>query len=195
MARAAFEKGAKIQRWERNLDNPSAALKQIGALMVAESQRAFREQQFGEEGWERRGIPNVFGIISDFAQGRAEPPQRRFEHRPALHDTGRLAASIAFKLLGTKVVEVGSNLDYAAPLHHGGEVESETVTEQVQRRLGRWLKGQGSEWKDELGFLLRDVYTGKKQTMEVPARPIVGITKQTRADVLEAVQEKIMEVK
>ena len=192
---ATFDEGDKVRRWKRNLDNPSAALKQIGALMVAESQRAFKLQQFGEEGWEPRGVPNVFGIISDFHQGTPEPPQRRFEKRPALKDKGGLAASIAFKLLGTKVVEVGSKKDYAGKLHKGGQVESEEITEQVQDLLGRWLKGKGSEHKERLGRLLNKRYLGETLKMEVPERPIVGVTKQTHADVREAVGVRIFEIR
>ncbi len=192
---ATFDEGDKVRRWKRNLDNPSAALKQIGALMTAESQRAFKRQQFGKEAWEPRGPVNVFGIISDFHAGKRNPPQRRFERRPALRDTGRLAASIAFNLLGTKVVEVGSNLPYAGVHHKGGEVESLPITEQVQDLLGRWLKGKGSEHKERLGYLLNKKYLGETLKMEVPERPIVGVTKQTLADVKEAVGVKIMEVR
>ncbi len=195
MARATFKKGAKVKRWEKNLDNPQAALKQIGALMTAESQRAFKDQKFGKEPWQPRGQVNVFGIIADFHAGKRTPPARRFETRPALRDTGRLSASIAFKLLGSKVVEVGSNLPYAGVHHTGGEVESEPITESVQRLLGNWLKNKGSEFKNRLGVLLNKKLRGTTLKMDVPERPIVGITKQTLKDVQEAVGVKIMEAK
>ncbi len=190
-----FERGAKIERWERKLENPTDALKQIGALMVAESQRAFKLQRFGREKWKERSTPNVFGIIADFHAGKKKPPARRFESRPALRDTGALARSIAFKLAGAKVVEVGSVLPYAGTLHHGGEVESKPITETVQTALWKWLKGPGKEHKSTLGWLLNKKFTGQKLTTTVPKRPIVGITKQTIADVREAVRVKIMEVK
>jgi hypothetical protein len=78
--------------------------------MVAESQQSFRDQRFGSDAWEPRAPVNVFAIIADFHAGKKSPPQRRFESRPALRDTGRLAQSISWKLVGTDVVEVGSNL-------------------------------------------------------------------------------------
>lgn len=79
-----FEKGAKIERIESKLANPEVALRQVGALMVAESQRAFRDQKFGEKAWDaRKGKINVFGIIADFYEGKKSPPARRFESRPA----------------------------------------------------------------------------------------------------------------
>jgi len=190
---AEFERGAKIERWERNLDRPEAALRQVGALMVAESQRSFRDQKFGEDTWQPRAPVNVFGIIADFAAGRKTPPQRRFESRPALRDTGRLSASIAWKLVGADVVEVGSSLPYAGVQHAGGEVESQTIDEKVRTALSAWLKGSGSKYRTRLGWILNRKFAGKKLKQKVPARHIVGITKQTIEDVKIAVGVRIME--
>lgn len=199
MAKPAFQKGAKVKRWERNLDNPQAALKQIGALMVSESQRAFKAQQFGKTKWPPRAEVNVFGIIADFAEGKKSPPKRRFERRPALKDTGRLSSTIAFQIKGKDVVEVGSNLPYAGVHHHGGPVESKTITEEVQRLLGNWLfrvTGTARESQaDRLAFLLNKKLIGKKLPGKVPARPFVGVTPRTIKDVKEAVGVKIFEAK
>jgi len=195
MTKATFKKGAKIERWESNLDDPRVALKQVGVLMVAESQRSFRDQKHGRDKWEPRAPVNVYGIIADFAKG-SKPPARRFENSKTLRDTGRLSASIAFRVLGRKAVEVGSNLEYAAVLHHGGKIESETITPEVQKSLGKWLKTKkGVGFKDQLGWLLNKKFTDTKLTGEVPARPFVGITKQTINDVLATVKVAIMEVR
>ena len=105
MTRAGFKKGAKIERWEAALKNPKKALTQIGALMVSESQRAFRAQKFGKDVWQERAVPNIYGIISDFHRGVSNPPKRRFEPRPALTDTGRLSKSIAFKVADLYLAE------------------------------------------------------------------------------------------
>ena len=188
-----FEKGAKIERWEKNLDSPDVALRQVGALMVAESQRSFRDQKFGEDAWAPRGKINVFGIIADFYEGKKSPPARRFESRPVLRDTGRLAASISFRMAGVDIVEVGSNLPYAPVLHHGGEIESKPINEQVRTALNEWLKSKGRPYRKQLGWLLNKKYEGKTLKGQVPPRPIVGITKQTIEDVKEAVAVKIME--
>lgn len=191
-----FEKGAKIERIESKLANPEAALRQVGALMVAESQRAFRDQKFGEQAWDaRKGKINVFGIIADFYEGKKSPPARRFESRPVLRDTGRLAASIAFRMAGVDVVEVGSNLPYAPVLHHGGEIESKPINQQVRDALAAWLKSKGRGYRKQLGWLLNKKFEGKTLKGRVPARPIVGITPQTIEDVREAVAVKIMEAK
>ena len=192
--KATFKKGAKVGRWESNLDNPSKALKQIGALMVAESQRAFKLQKFGTTAWKPRSDVNVFGIIADFHAGKRSPPQRRFQKRPALRDTGRLSASIAFRVHG-KTVEVGSSLPYADVHQVGGEVESKPITARVRTLLWQWLKTQGSELKRRLGWILNRKFIDQTLTSEVPARPFVGITKQTIEDVHEAIGVHIMEVR
>ena len=192
---AEFEKGAKIERWERNLSNPQAALKQVGAMMVAESQRAFVNQKIGDKSWDARAPINVLGIIADFAAGKKTPPSRRFENRPALRDTGRLAASITFRVIGAgDVVEVGSNLPYAAVHHRGGTVESKPITEQVRTALNDFLKGKGKQYRKRLGWLLNRKFAGKTLKQKVPARPIVAITDQTIADTREAVGVRIFEV-
>jgi len=193
MATAGFRKGAKITRWERALANPAAALKQIGALMVAESQAAFKLQRFGRTAWAPRARVNVFGILADMKKG-STPPNRRFQRRPALRDTGRLAASIAFSVSG-KTVTVGSNLPYAAAHHLGEEVESEEITEEIQTKLWEWLKGESAQRRRQLGWLLNQKFRGTRLTMQLPKRPIVGITKQTIDDVREAVGVEIFEVR
>lgn len=194
MTKASFVKGAKIERWGKALENPQRALKQIGVLMVAESQRSFREQKHGKDTWKARSDVNVYGIIADFAKG-STPPARRFERRPALKDTGRLSNSIAFKVNGRASVEVGTNLDYAGVHQFGGTVESETITKSVQRALNTWLKPKDKGLKSRLGFLLNKKYTGETLKGEVPARPFVGITKDTIEDVREVVGVEIMEVR
>jgi len=190
---AEFEKGAKIERMERNLDNPERALKQIGVMMVSESQTAFREQRLGDVAWQPRGKVNVMGIIADFAAGKKAPPARRFQTRPALQDTGRLAGSIAHRLVSSHVVEVGTNLPYAGVLHHGGEVESLPINQQVRDGLSRWLKGRGKEYREQLGWLLNEKFADQTIKMTVPKRPIVGITKQTIEDIRTTIGVKIME--
>lgn len=194
--RVAFEAGAKIQRWSKALDNPVAALKQIGALGVAESRHAFREQKFGKANWEPRVVPNVFGVLADFSlqEGGTKPPKRRFEQRDALVDTGRLKKSIAYNILSKRIVEWGTNLPYAAKHITGGRVESVVITESLQEKLKKWLKGQGDKWKEFFQHYLRPEWLGKKDEMEIPARPFVGLTRQLRKDIREAVGVKIFEV-
>ena len=188
-----FDPGDKVRRIQRNLEQPTEALTQIGALMVAESQAAFRNQRHGKSEWDARSPVNTLGIIADFHAGKKAPPARRFESRPALRDTGRLAASIAFKLATADTVEVGSTLPYAAVHHHGGVSESQPINDQVRRLLGAWLKRKGKPYRKRLGWLLNKKFAGETIKTRVPKRPIVGITQQTMEDVREAVGVRIME--
>tara|TARA_R110002020_G_scaffold225120_1_gene435213 strand:+ start:363 stop:950 length:588 start_codon:yes stop_codon:yes gene_type:complete len=195
MGSASFDEGEKFRRIAARLKNPEAALKGIGAMMVGESQDAFRNQKFGNKEWRPRAPINVYGIISDFYNGARKPKNRRFQTRPALRDTGRLLQSIAFKVLNSTSVEVGSNLPYADTHQRGGKTESLPINEKVQTALKRWLKGQDKARNDALGFLLSPKKKNKTLKGRVPARPFVGITKQTIEDIETTIKLDIFEVK
>ena len=191
--RVTFRPGAKVKRLEKNFDDPKDALKQIGALVVAESQRAFKAQEFNRRAWPERSSVNVFGIIADFHMGRRKPPARRFETRPALRDTGRLASSIAFEVRG-KAVEIGTNVEYAAVHQTGGETESKPITAKVQAAIAAWLKSQPESLKDRLGWLTSPEATDQTLTMRVPARPFIGLTANTRKAIRKTLGVKVFEV-
>lgn len=181
-----------MKRFRDALRNPQKALKQIGAMMVAESEEAFEEQAFGEADWDERGLPNVFGILQDLEDG-GEPKDRRFETTPVLIDAGHLSRSITFET-GKDSVTVGSNLEYAALMHGGGTSFSVEITEDIQARMRAWLDGPGKQWEPELGFITRPAFLGQKLEMEVPARPFVGVTKQTIEDVAFILGVEVFEV-
>jgi phage gpG-like protein len=195
VVRIVFDRGAKLTRIAQALEAPERALKQIGVLIVAESQRAFKEQAFGGKPWPARAVPNVFGILADFAAGKAAPPARRFEPRPALRDTGRLAQSIAFRVLGRTAVEVGTNVEYAAVHQKGGKVESAKITPAVRSALWQWLSRQSPLLKRQLGWLLNRRFLNKTLTHDVPARPFLGITEDTRKAIRYTVGIEVAEIK
>jgi phage gpG-like protein len=176
------------------MDDPRAALRQLGALAVAESMRAFREQSFDGERWPARAPVNVFGIIADFAAGKKSIGKRRFETRPALKDTGTLTRSISFEPISQKVVEIGTSLHYANRHQAGGMVYSERITRTVQEALYEWLQGAGKKHRSRLGWLLNKKYRDTRLEGEVPARPFVGMTDRLRSQVKRAIAGKIMEV-
>lgn len=160
-------------------------LQQIGILMVAESQAAFKAQAFGKYQWPKRGKINTAGILGDFAQGRNKPPKRRFERTPALIDTGALRQSIAFKVTG-QTVKVGSALRYASLHQSGGMSEGIAVTKDMQLRLGKWLKRQATDIRAKLGWLLGKKARSEKIKFKVPKRPFVGFTPKTKVTVQKA---------
>jgi len=186
-----FEPGARLMRLGADLENPTRALKQIGALMVAESQRGFVDQQFGGVRWPERAPVNVFGALADFAEGRSEPKPRRFDRRPALADSGRLRGSIAWKIVGSDVVEVGTNLPYAAVHQSGGETESVPITSDLRGRLLAWLRGAPRSLRRLFGRALARGAVGQRLRQQVPARPFVGITARTREAIRRVVGVEI----
>lgn len=193
--RVTFKKGEKIARIEKKLRDPHVALDQIGVLMVAESQRAFKQQEFNGQKWDERAPVNVFGIIADFKGGANSPPKRRFERRPVLIDKGAtgLRGSIVHAVKGD-TVEVGTAKSYAAVHMTGGTVESETFTSAIRRKLWRWLKKQSPELKKQMGWLMNKKFVDTKLKATVPARPFLGITAETRKTVRKIVGVEIMEV-
>lgn len=195
MVRLVFDRGAKLDRIAKVLAAPERALKQIGVLLVADSQKAFKSQSFDGKPWPARSVPNVFGILADFAAGKAAPPARRFEARPALRDTGRLAQSIAFRVIGKNAVEVGTNVEYAAVHQKGGKVESAKITPQVRTALWDWLSRQSALLKRQLGWLLNRRYLNKTLSHDVPARPFLGITEDSRKAIRYTVGIEVREPK
>lgn len=195
--RAKVEKGTKFQGWLDRLAKPEAALKKIGALMVAESQLAFKRQRFGALPWRDRKVPNKFGIIADLSQsGTKTPPKRRFEKAPVLMDKGRLRQSLSFRLVGQDAVEVGSNMPYGGVHNYGGPIESLPITENVQQKLKKFLTTKaGMKWQSKLIFLTLPGMKGQKLRGRVPARQFVGITKQTSEDIERWIGVKVFEAR
>lgn len=196
MARATFERGKKLDRWAEAVRNPVRALKQIGLLMVGESRRAFDAQKFGRDSWDPRAVPNLPGVIGDFASGRTQPKERRFDQRNALVDTGNLRRKIAPHVIGTHSVEVGTtDVGYAYTMHEGGVSESDPITKEVQERLAKWLRGKGSEWRESFEMFTRPEWLDQRIETEVPARPFLGITRKIRDAVRRALGLELFEIR
>lgn len=211
-----YDRGDKMRRWEDRLTNPSKALEVVGRVLVKASRDAFTDQRFDGTVWRERRVPNVFGIIADLSEGKT-PPARRFDPGPALRDTGRLSGpgGITYRIVSADTVQVGRapDLDYADVHHYGGRVESKTITAEVQERLAKWLDGVASPFvrqaagfrptertrredkiRASLAWLLNKKFTGKKLEGKVPARPFVGVTRQSFNDVAELIGTNIFEV-
>lgn len=163
------------------LRDPSPALRAIGALIVADSQTAFKRQRLGSKPWASRMTPNVPGIVGDLNAGR-RPPARRFDPRPALVDTGRLRQSITFEVSGNKVT-VGTPLKYASIQQSGGK-QRVTLTATGRSNLVAYLR-QNRDLTEELGWLFRK----PSFEVEVRARPFIGVEDDTLEEIAEILED------
>lgn len=177
------------------LRNKETLLDSIGLLMVAESMQAFEQQSFGGEDWPERypnqssPFINVAGAVRDFASGRSEPKDRRFDRRPALRDTSRLMSSIAHQVQGGDTVEVGTTVPYAS-VHQFGGTSSQPVTQATKTRIASWLKtAKGKPFRGKLG----PVFHVEQWETDVVRRPFLGITPALEKDIPEMVAEHIRE--
>lgn len=160
-------------------------LQQIGALLTARTQAAFRQQGRGGNRWAPRAVPNVAGIVSDLAAGK-NPPARRFQPRPALVDTGRLRGSINWQLNGGDEVEVGTAVPYAAQ-HQEGGTSTLLVTQAVKDGLANLLR-QKPQLEADLAFLFNE----DRLDVDLPARPFLLITAKDERDINELVRQHML---
>lgn len=148
---ASFDPGPRLRALAELLERPRGILEAIGGLIVKESGKAFREQRLGNFPWKPRVNPNWPALLRDAESGAAKPPQRRFQERPALMDTGLLARSIAHRVVSNTDVEVGVAgvaKVYGDKHQVGGEVESVIVTKAIQHRIWKWISSAtGSDKK------------------------------------------------
>lgn len=137
----------QLARYRLALRDVRPVLTGIGALGVAESQRAFEEQRLGETEWPQRypnmGDPflNVAGALADFIAGRDRPKPNRFERRPALIDEGArggLLGSFTWDVPDDKTVEWGTNKAYAQK-HHEGLADVQFYGEDARARMVEYL--------------------------------------------------------
>lgn len=156
--------------------NPVPLLNAVGLFMVGRTQQAFRDQ--GRDArWLPRGVPNRVGILTDLEQGRA-PPERRFEDRPAAIDTGRLRASIAYRVAGGTVT-VGSNLAYASDVQRGS-AKTIRVEGQVRSALAEWLRSLTGDRQKAMRRAFGFLFHAGSLTVNVPPRPYLVVTDADR---------------
>jgi len=188
---ADFDEGDQLRGVADLVRDPSPLLKIAGAIMVARSQQAFRNQGLeGDDrgGWEPRSVPNVAGVVADLARGPSVKG-RRFQERPALVDTGALRASISFRLIGLDAVEVGSNLPYAGKMQEGGS-STLPINATVAANLSAFLK-RAPQWRTSLGFLFDKFKKGEDLTVTARARQFVALTDPIREDIIKAWRARI----
>ena len=142
MPSATFDEGLVLRALGKNLADPSKAAYMLGLELASRAKRAFIDQSRGPYKWAPRATPNVPGILADLSRG-SNPPNRRFEPRPAGIDTGRLLADIgsarAVRPNGVGAVDVGSRLPYAPLIQFGGDVDI-PIDSSLKEKIAAYLK-------------------------------------------------------
>ncbi len=189
--------GTTIGDLKLRMGDSEPAMKAIGAILVSSAQKAFREQRLGSIQWPGRypnqedPFVNVAGLVSDLAKGSAVA-QRRTDRRPALMDTGNLAASFGqggSVQSGKLSVVVGTTVDYAAD-HQWGLTSSQPVTPTVRDGLTRFIRTErGKRVKDKLGFL----FAVDELETDIVERPFLGVTDEAEGDIVSTVELFIAE--
>jgi len=207
----------QIENLRKSLKNPDQAvfqgrglMKQIGALGVAASQKAFREQGLGDLKWPARYPSqvepklNIAGALMDFKSGRKAPKPNRFQDRPALIDEGQrggMWGSLTLDVTGPLSVAWGTNKSYARIHQEGGRV-SIRYDDATRQRIKEWLyKPTGgvrtSTVKAGLGPRrtrveyekhLRPLLYSGVWSQRVMKRPFVGITDELEKDINSAIK-------
>ena len=153
--RMVVSSSREVATFRARLENPEPALRAVGALMVAASQLAFRQQRLGDIKWPERypnqqePFINIAGMLADLGQGSAIK-ERRFQRRPALIDRGQLRDSITFAAT-SKSVRVGSSKDYAAAISDSASGSAAKEFTKLTRRLrsfGQLIDRHVAFWRD-----------------------------------------------
>ena len=171
-----IDKGRKLRLVEDRVRNPGQVLARIGRMVANRAQAAFRLQKRGEDIWPPRGVPNIAGILSDLEKG-SSVKKRRFDDRPAGVDTGRLRQSIAWTIIDSTTVEIGTVVEYASKIQFGGE-EVIPITKEMKDGLAKFI-GEDPELSADLGFLLK----ADEYKVNIPPRPFVVVTVQDEEDI------------
>lgn len=193
------EDSAAVRRLLEDPNHPKwqTIARQIGAVLVATAQRAFREQRLGDVQWPQRypqqtSAPyvNVAGLVADLGRGQ-KPPKRRFEPRPALMDTGELRGSVdsdRAMVLEPFSVVVRSDRPYSLTQQEGG-ISTLLVDTKVRYGLMKFLRKR-KDLRARLGWLFQTNYEDVLET-KVNPRPFLGVTDDARRKILRIVEHNL----
>lgn len=147
----ASETAKLLAELQKRTGNIKPAMEGIGQILVSNTQQRFVDQEDPDNHeWDK---------LSDFTLARR---RKGGAGAQILRDTGRLASSINYKVVGGSV-ELGTNVVYAGTHQFGAKKGS----------YGKTKKGRPIPWGD------------------VPARPFFGYNDADQEDVLELLQRYI----
>lgn len=188
---------SELKRMDAILKNPNRILKQIGQVLLAQAQLAFREQRFDGQPWPRRYpnqkpfYANVAGLVGDLIAGRNIKPTR-FQDRPAGIDTGMTMRSLRPEraiTLDQLSVLVKADSENAGKIQHGS-ISTQQITKGVKDKLAAWMrKGRRSIKRSQAGYQpikskdyaatkLGWLFSKKTLKTQSAPRPFMGVTRE-----------------
>ena len=199
-----------LARLREELDDPKDVLKQIGALIVTQTQRTFTNQRSpsGKPWLERYPSQdgpklNVAGALSDFNKGATTLGSKRFKGRPALVNTGKLksewnskAERTTIKSKYVVVVGVSEGVAPYASRMQEGTASTQDITSTGKKSIYAFIKAnkknkKGEAVSEHMGWMLNK-YT-KPTTLETTpvARVFLEIVPETERKIKRAVEQVI----
>lgn len=167
--------------------NPLALTMQLGAFLEARSLQMFRTGQRGDVEWLERTVPNLPGVIEDLKKAPT-PKAERFSDSPVLIDKGWLAQSIRARVSSPFEVIVGTVVPYAR-YHHLGLTRTIPIPRDLIPKIKK-LPQKYPAYHEAWARLLKASEDGELE-WSVPARPLVFVTDEDRAQMSELVSDAV----
>jgi len=181
MAHAEFHQDDLQQLATDGPVDTGVVLRAIGALLVEESQLAFRAGGVrGGKPWGKRGVPNTPAILRALMGGATTWQARWLQPSPVLVGTGRLRSGFDFKVdEAGGSVSITNNVPYARDHHEGlTRTMPGALNEPIRSGLTELLR-QRPQMAAKLGYL----FTRKEITIRLPKRRLVEVTPPIMKDI------------
>ena len=194
-----------LARLREELDDPKDVLKQIGILLVKQTQRAFTNQRSpGGKPWLER-YPgqkgpklNVAGALSDFNKGATNLGSMRFKGRPALLNTGKLKSEWNSTIKSKYVVVVGTSKEvapYASKMQEG-IASTQDITSTGKKAIAAFIKEnkknkKGKAVSEQMGWMLNKYTKPTKLKTKPVARVFLEIVPETERGIKRKVEQVI----
>ena len=184
----------QLEAVEGRLVNPKQAMDAVGMVLVAASQKAFEDKEFGTFKWPKQyanqPAPWIHkaGITSDLAKGEGIKSSR-YGQADTLKDSGNLSNSISVRSSARMEVQVGSTIPYAKYHQWGSDLVGpavQSVTGVMRAKLkeeyAKADEGNKKALKKMFGYFKKDSIT-----THIRQRPFLGITDEIESDIRETI--------
>jgi len=184
----------QLESIEGRLTNPKQAMDAIGMVLVAASQKAFEDKEFGTFKWpkqyENQPAPwlHKAGVAADLAKGEGIKSSR-YGQADTLKDSGNLSNSISVRSSARYEVQVGTTIPYAKYHQWGSDLVGPAVQPVtnamrvgLQKEYEKADEGHKEALKKMFSYFKKDSIT-----THIRQRPFLGITDEIESDIRETI--------